>query len=77
MLIKSIFLMLMIAAMVGGNLIVFRSMKRRGIPYSSAFVPTPSGIKAVFGLNGAEWAAMLLVVYPSFLIGAHGLANAS
>jgi hypothetical protein len=74
---KAGFIILIVAAMIGGNLIVLRSMKRRGIPYSTAFFPTPSGFKAVYGLNGWEWAGILLLVFPSFLIGAHGFFNAT
>ncbi len=75
--VKVAFMILIVVAVIGGNLIIFRSMKRRGIPYSAAFFPTPSGFKAVYGLNAKEWAGILLLVIPAFFIGAHGFFNAT
>jgi hypothetical protein len=69
MLAKIGFLILILGAVIGGNFVVFRSIKRRGIPLRTAFLPTPAGFKAVCGLNIEEWACLLFLVVPSFLLG--------
>ena len=70
------FFILILSAVIGGNFVVFRSMKRRGISLITAFLPTPAGFKAVYGLNIEEWACLLFLVVPSFFIGAFGISNA-
>ncbi len=41
--------------LVGGNIVGYLSLKRRGIPFWQVMVPDLNAFKAVFGMNIIEW----------------------
>jgi len=61
---------------IGGNILGYRSMKRRGTSYSKSLLPTPSGLRAVFGMNKAEWLLMIILAVFSLSLISWGISSA-
>ena len=62
--------------LVGGNVLMHFSLRRRGIPYWKTMFPTPDGFRAVFGLNWNEWLVLVLLALTAFSFAAWGMAGA-
>ena len=70
------FLIAVILWLIGGNLLVYTSMKRRGIPYWKSFLPTPSAFRATFSLNKREWFILFVLAVASLSFGMWGITSA-
>ncbi len=57
--------------LIGGNLLFYFSMKRRGIPYWKILVPS---FKTTFGLNAKEWLILAGLAVTSLSFGAWGIS---
>ena len=57
--------------LIGGNILFYFSMKRRGIPYWKIMVPS---FKTTFGLNGKEWFILALLAVTSLSFASWGFS---
>ncbi len=57
--------------LIGGNVLFYFSMKRRGIPYWKILIPS---FKTTFGLNGKEWFILAVLAFTSLSFGIWGMS---
>lgn len=57
--------------LIGGNILFYFSMRRRGIPYWKIMVPS---FKTTFGLNGKEWLILAALAVTSLSFAAWGIS---
>ena len=60
--------------LVGGNIVFYLSLKRRGESYWKALIPTRKGMKAMYSLSGYEWAALACLAVFSLACASWGMS---
>ncbi len=57
--------------LIGGNILMYFSMKRRGIPYWKVLVPS---FKTTFGLSGKEYLILAVLAFTSLSFAVWGIS---
>ncbi len=64
------FIMFAATWLIGGNILFYFSMRRRGIPYWKILVPS---FKTAFGLNSKEWCILAVLAVTSLSFASWGI----